>query len=79
MTEFFRAAVHNGHLHIVKWLLEINPTLNISVDDDYIFRFACDNYQVELVQLLRTINRNYNYIIINNFKKIRIISIIYFY
>ena len=66
MTEFFRAAVHNGHLHIVKWLLEINPTLNISVDDDYIFRFACDNYQVELVQLLRTINRNYNYIIINS-------------
>ena len=63
MNNLFIQLAHD-HLNIAKWLLEIKPTLNISVDDDYIFRFACENIKIELAQWLVSINTNYNIVIV---------------
>lgn len=38
----FRAACIDGHLHIMQWLLQVKPDIDISDRSETVFRFACD-------------------------------------
>ena len=39
----FRWACHNGHIEVIKFLLEKKPTIDISIHNEYAFKVACMN------------------------------------
>src|SRR6056297_1461905 len=52
----FRLSCGNGHLEIVKWLIQLgqdegNP-IDIHAQDDFAFRFSCGNGNLEIVKWL---------------------------
>jgi hypothetical protein len=47
-----------GYIHIIKWLLEIRPQINLSTRDEHAFRGASIGGHVEIVKYL--IERNPN-------------------
>ncbi len=57
----FRYACYYGYLDIAKWLLEIKPDINNSVNNN-IFIVSCDNSRLEVEQWLKTVNENYKII-----------------
>ena len=40
---------------MAKWLLEIQPQINISARDDQAFRLACHNYNIKVAVWLQTL------------------------
>jgi hypothetical protein len=50
--EAFCSACHNGHLHVVQWLLEIKPTIHISADDNAVFYHACFTGHMDVLKWL---------------------------
>ena len=48
----FQSACENGQLEIAKQLLEKNPNINISANNDAAFRYACKNGHVKVVTWL---------------------------
>jgi ankyrin repeat protein len=51
-------ACNNGNLVLAKWLLEINPLINISVDNNSVFYYACISGNLEIAKWLISINPN---------------------
>ena len=47
----------NGHLHVIQWLLQIKPCINISVYNDLAFSNACTNGHLEIAQWLLHISK----------------------
>ncbi len=43
---------YRGHLDIMKWLLEVNPEINISADNEEPFRRACEYGYLNMAQWL---------------------------
>jgi ankyrin repeat protein len=52
----FKYACFQGHLQVIKWLLEVKPDIDISVDNDYAFRKASVNENLEIAKLLVELN-----------------------
>jgi hypothetical protein len=48
---FYNACV-KGHLQVAQWLYEINPTMDISVENEQAFRYACMNGHLCVAQWL---------------------------
>ena len=46
-------------MDIAKWLLQIQPNINISAENDEAFRDACENGHLDVAQWLCTINSSY--------------------
>ena len=44
--------VSNGHLDVAKWLLEIKPDIDISVDCEDAFRYACRQGHLNIAKWL---------------------------
>lgn len=44
----FQAACIDGHLHIVQWLIQVKPDIDISERNEQAFRFACDYNHLQL-------------------------------
>ena len=42
----------NGHLEVSKFLLEVNPNINISIDNEAAFRYTCQNGHLEVAKFL---------------------------
>jgi ankyrin repeat protein len=56
-----------GHLNVAKWLYEINPRINISEDDEYIFRNACLKGHLDIAKWLLEISPTIDISINNEF------------
>lgn len=56
----FRAACIDGHLHIVRWLLQVNPDINISDRNEQAFRLACDFNHLQLAKWLLQVKPDIN-------------------
>lgn len=52
LIEGFQQACEKGHIGIINKILEFDPNINISTNDEYAFRWACHNGKVEVVKLL---------------------------
>jgi hypothetical protein len=48
----FNDAYLKNHLVMTKWLCEIKPDINISAENDYVFRFACENGHLVIAKWL---------------------------
>jgi ankyrin repeat protein len=50
----------NRHLHVAQWLYEVSKEkkrhINISINGDYLFRYACRCGYLDLIKLLQSIN-----------------------
>ena len=46
----FVYACANSNLNMVKWLLEINPSINISIDHNIVFVSACQNCHLDIAK-----------------------------
>ena len=57
--EAFRETCCHGHIHILQWLYQIKPDINISARNDYAFRWACFKEHLDVAQWLCTINSSY--------------------
>ena len=53
-------ACYNGQFAVVKWLVEIIPTLNISAYDDEAFRLACSGGHLEIAKWLLALKPTIN-------------------
>jgi hypothetical protein len=49
-----------GHLTVAKWLLQVNPTFNVSANNEEAFRLACKNGKLEIAKWLLQVNPNIN-------------------
>lgn len=47
-------------MHIAKWLLEIKPNINISVENEFAFKFACSNGHLNIAKWLLEIKPTIN-------------------
>ena len=56
----FLWACKQGHLAVAQWLLKINPTIDISRDEDHVFRHTCKNGHLEIAQWLLEIKPEIN-------------------
>jgi hypothetical protein len=56
----FRAACIDGHLHIVRWLLQVKPDINISDRNEQAFRLACDFGHLQLAKWLLQVKPDIN-------------------
>lgn len=56
----FNQACEKGHIDIIYLLLESNPNINISTENEYAFRWACHNGKLEVVKLLLEIKPEIN-------------------
>ena len=57
----FGIVCKNGHIDIAEWLLNINPTLNIHINNDYALQRACYSGQYNMVKWLLNIKKsNFN-------------------
>ena len=45
----------NGHLDVCKWLLQENPHIDISADNNYIFKNTCKNRRLEVAKWLQSL------------------------
>jgi hypothetical protein len=43
-----------------KWLLSVKPSINISADEEYVFRDACENGHLETAKFLLSVNPSIN-------------------
>jgi hypothetical protein len=48
----FQLARYNGHLHVVQWLLQVCPTINISFNNQLAFSDACLKGHLHMAQWL---------------------------
>ena len=48
----FKVACANGHLDVAKWLLEIKPDIDISIDSEDAFRYACREGHIDIAKWL---------------------------
>ena len=51
-------ACNNGNITLGKWLLEVYPFINISVDNNSVFYYACISGNLEIAKWLISINPN---------------------
>jgi hypothetical protein len=56
----FHAACIDGHLHIVKWLLQVKPDINISDENEKAFLLACDFNHLQLAKWLLQVKPDIN-------------------
>ena len=56
INKAFRQACMNGNLELAKWLLKVNPNIDISAKNEHAFRWACMNGHLELAKWLLEIN-----------------------
>lgn len=68
----FRISCQHGHLHIAKWLYELQQNINIREYSDYAFNFACYNGHIEIVKWLYELEPNIDISVNNdyNFKDV---------
>ena len=52
----FQNACKNGNLEEAKILLQNNPNINISADNEWAFKLACEKGHLEVAQWLQTLN-----------------------
>ena len=52
------ADLTDGFLEITKWLYEIKPNINVSINNDEAFKNACKNNHLEVAMLLTSIYPN---------------------
>ena len=52
----FSNACWCGHLEVAKWLLQVKPDINISIDNEYAFRWTCANRQLNVAEWLQSLN-----------------------
>lgn len=45
-------ACYNGHLNVIKYLLEIKLNINISVHNDICFYYACEQGHIDIIKYL---------------------------
>jgi hypothetical protein len=57
----------NSHLHIAQWLLSIKPEMNISMNDEGVFRYVCQFGRLNVAQWLLTIKPTINISASNNY------------
>ena len=55
----FRYAVFNNRYRIVKYLLEIKPNIDITINNHELFEYACENDYGRIAFLLTKLNKNY--------------------
>ena len=65
-NELFQDSCMNGHLHIAKWLLSIQPTINISSLNEWAFRYSFYNGKFGIVKWLLKKKPNINIFSIDN-------------
>ena len=56
----FTAACIDGHLHIVQWLLQVKPDINISNKNEKAFLLACDFNHLQLAKWLLQVKPDIN-------------------
>jgi ankyrin repeat protein len=54
--EAFCNACTNGHICIAKWLHNINPTIDVSSNNEYVFRWTCFNGHINVAKWLHNIH-----------------------
>jgi hypothetical protein len=69
-TYIFAIVCQNGYLNIARYILHINPNINISEYDDFIFRTACEFGQLNIAKWLLHIKSDINFST-NNFTPFR--------
>ena len=54
----FRLVCIHRHLRIAKWLLEVNPDINISANNNQVFQWACFIRELKMAQWLQSLKPN---------------------
>jgi hypothetical protein len=55
----FKYACGNNKLAKAKWLLFVDETIDISIDDDYAFRKSCEHGHLDVAKWLLSLSNNY--------------------
>ncbi len=56
----FSIACEYGHLKLGKWILEVNPTINVSKHDNYAFCVSCRNGHLKVAKWLFSLDPTIN-------------------
>ena len=58
--KLFQKCCYNGQIEMSKWLLSVNPTIDVSSDNEFAFRKACSSGHLELAQWLLSVKPTIN-------------------
>jgi ankyrin repeat protein len=61
----FQMTCKNSHTHVAKWLLKMNPNINISHDNESLFRYTCKMGRMDVAKWLLEIKPNIDILICN--------------
>ena len=59
--EAFCLACQEGHDDIVEWIMEVYPTIDVSIDNNFCFQLACKKGYLSIIKLLLKKNNDINF------------------
>ena len=60
VNEHFQVACTNGHLQVAQWLLQVNPDIDVSANNEYAFIWACRYNRFNVAQWLLQVKPDIN-------------------